>query len=340
MSKLEHLNGKKILFFSVQSFNLEKDIVTQLEKHGALVTYFDERPANNNFTKGMIRINRNFLQRRINNYYKKILKLIKSQTFDYLLVNRGEVVPAFFMEAFIESQPQCQRIFYTWDSFGNHSHGLSILKYFHKKFTFDKKDAVKYKIGFRPLYFTDKYRSIFNDSAEKSIDLLFLGTAHSDRYIISNLIADWCEENQLKSFNYYYMQGRMIYFFKKYFDNTFQMFDFKKLSFKSLSSQEVIEFYKKSNVILDISHPGQSGLTMRTFEAIGSGRKLITTNVNIREYPFYNPKNILIIDRNNIIIDKNFFFNIYEPLTLSLYEKCSINGWIEDLFFAEESCIW
>lgn len=44
----------------MQTFNLEKDIVKQLEKHGALVTYFDERPANNNFTKGMIRINRNF----------------------------------------------------------------------------------------------------------------------------------------------------------------------------------------------------------------------------------------------------------------------------------------
>lgn len=340
MSKLEHLNGKKILFFCVQSFNLEKDIINQLQKHGALVTYFDERPANNNFTKGMIRINRNFLQRRINNYYKNILKLIKNQDFDYLLVNRGEVVPAFFLEAFINSQPKCERIFYTWDSFGNHSHGLSILKYFHKKFTFDKKDAEKHKIGFRPLYFTDKYRSIFNDPIKKSIDLLFLGTAHSDRYIISNYISDWCEKNKLKSFNYYYMQGRMIYFFKKYFDNTFKMFDFKKLSFKSLSSQEVIEFYKKSNVILDISHPGQSGLTMRTFEAIGSGRKLITTNVNIREYPFYNPKNILIIDRNNINIDKSFFFNTYEPLPPLLYEKCSIDGWIENLFFAEESCIW
>ena len=47
-----NFSGKKILFFSVQTFNLEKDIVKQLEKHGALVTYFDERPANNNFTKG------------------------------------------------------------------------------------------------------------------------------------------------------------------------------------------------------------------------------------------------------------------------------------------------
>ena len=217
MNKLEHLKGKKILFFSVQFFNLEKDIVKQLEKHGALVTYFDERPAINNFTKGMIRINRNFLKNRIKKYYRNIFNSIKHEKFDYLLVNRGEVIPQDFLEKFIAIQPECKRIFYTWDSFGNHSHGLSILNYFHKKFTFDRKDAFKYNIGFRPLYFTDKYREIYASQTKKDIDLLFLGTAHSDRYIISNLIADWCKQNNLVSFNYYFMQGRFVYLYKKLF---------------------------------------------------------------------------------------------------------------------------
>lgn len=340
MKNLEHLKGKKILFFCVQSFNMEKDIIKQLEKHGALVTYFDERPANNNFTKGMIRINRNFLQRRINKYYQNILKLISSQEFDFLLVNRGEVVPKFFLEKFIKLQPKCQRIFYTWDSFGNHSHGLSILEYFHKKFTFDRKDAVKYQIGFRPLYFTDRYREIYESDTDKSIDLLFLGTAHSDRYIISNQIAEWCKENKLTVFNYYYMQGRLVYFYKKYFDPSFKMFDFKKLSFKSLNAQDIVQYYDKCNVVLDISHPGQSGLTMRTFETIGAGKKLITTNIEIKSYPFYNPHNILVFDRNDIKIEREFFYNEYMPLNSDLYEKCSIDGWLEDIFMNNEINSW
>lgn len=340
MKNLEHLKGKKILFFCVQSFNLEKDIVKQLEKHGALVTYFDERPANNNFTKGMIRINRNFLQKRINKYYKKVLKLIKNEEFDFLLVNRGEVVPKFFLEKFIKLQPKCQRIFYTWDSFGNHSHGLSILEYFHKKFTFDQKDAHKYGLGFRPLYFTDRYREIYKSKTAKIIDLLFLGTAHSDRYLISNQIAGWCQENKLTTFNYYFMQGRLVYFYKKYFDQSFKMFDFKKLSFKSLKAEEIVQYYDKCNVVLDISHPGQSGLTMRTFETIGAGKKLITTNINIKDYPFYNTQNIFVFDRSEIKLDKHFFLNEYEPLSKELYEKCSIDGWIEDVFFGEEHNSW
>ena len=340
METLEHLNEKKILFFSVQTFNLEKDIIKQLEKHGALVTYFDERPANNNFTKGIIRINRNFLQKTINKYYKNILKSIKSEKFDYLFVNRGEVVPKQFLEEFIRLQPNCKRIFYTWDSFGNHSHGLKILDYFDKKFTFDKKDAEKYNIGFRPLYFTDKYREIYNSDTVKNIDLLFLGTAHSDRYIISNQIADWCKDNNLVAYNYYYMQGKFVYYYKKFFDSSFKTFDFKKLSFKGLTVDEIVQLYDRSNVILDISHPGQSGLTMRTFEAIGAGKKLITTNMNIREYPFYNTKNIFLIDRNKLELEKSFFDHQYESLDFELYEKCSIDGWIQDLFFGEQDDCW
>ncbi|MFH4210110.1 lipopolysaccharide biosynthesis protein, partial [Acinetobacter baumannii] len=68
---------------------------------------------------------------------------------------------------------------------------------------------------------------------------------------------------------------------------------------------EIIKLYAKSNVILDISHPGQSGLTMRTFEAIGAGKKLITTNLNIKEYPFYNSDNIFIISRDKLVLEKD-----------------------------------
>ncbi|AXQ23907.1 lipopolysaccharide biosynthesis protein [Acinetobacter wuhouensis] len=340
MNKLEHLKGKKVLFFSVQTFNLEKDIVKQLEKHGALVTYFDERPANNNFTKGLIRLRKNLLEKKINKYYKKILKEIKNERFDFLLVNRGEVVTKFFLEEFIKLQPNCKRIFYTWDSFGNHSNGLEIINYFDTKFTFDLQDAEKYGIGFRPLYFTDKYREIYENGCKKEIDLLFLGTAHSDRYIISSNIKDWCKNHNLIAYNYYFMQGKLVYFFKKFFDPTFKSFAFKKLSFKSLTSAEIVQFYDKSDVVLDISHPGQSGLTMRTFETLGAGKKLITTNSNIVKYPFYNPNNIYLIDRNNLELDINFFSKKYEPIDLECYERCSIDGWIEDLFLGSEHNFW
>ena len=47
----EHLSNRKILFLSVQTFNLEVEIKNKLQEFGAQVTYYDERPANNNFIK-------------------------------------------------------------------------------------------------------------------------------------------------------------------------------------------------------------------------------------------------------------------------------------------------
>jgi hypothetical protein len=334
------LKNKSILFFSVQTFNLEKEIIKKLEEFGAKVHYYDERPANNNFTKGIIRLKRSLYQHRIDKYYKDILENSKSELYDFLFVNRGEVVPAFFLEELKIIQPQCEFVFYTWDSFANHTHPTTILKYFDRKFTFDPVDAVKYNINFRPLFYLDSYKDIKIHESLNKYDLLFLGTAHSDRYRIGNFIVNWCNNNSFTTFCYYYMHGKLVYLYKKIFDKTFQEFDFKKLSFKSLTSNQILELYKTSNVILDINHPGQKGLTMRTFESIGARKKMITTNKEIKKYPFYDANNIFVIDRNDIKLELDFFQKKYKEINPELYEKASIEGWLKCVFLESESNVW
>ncbi len=337
----EKLNNKSILFFSVQTFNLEKEIIKKLEEFGAIVDYYDERPSNNNFAKGIIRIKRSLYKYKIDSYYQNILSITKKKKYDFLFVNKGEVIPEVFLEEFKKNHPECVFIFYTWDSFVNNRHAITILKYFDKKFTFDSDDAVKYNINFRPLFFLDAYKNV-KDNTNQNVeyDLLFLGTAHSDRYNISNKLVNLCKINGLKTFCYYFMHGRLVYFYKRIFDKTFKEFDYKKLSFTSLKLNEILTLYKKSNVILDINHPGQKGLTMRTFESIGSEKKLITTNSEIIKYQFYNPNNIFILDRNDIKLDLAFFNKKYEHLSSEIYERSSIEGWLKCLFLEKESNFW
>lgn len=335
----KEISGKNILFLSVQTFNLEKEILNKLRAFGAEVDYYDERPSNSNFTKGIIRLKRSIYEHKIVTYYKSILSETKNIKYDFLFVNRGEVVPAFFLEEFRGMQRECKFIFFTWDSFTNHSHPTTILKYFDKKFTFDSDDAINYNLQFRPLFYLDTYKDD-NNNATIVNDLLFLGTAHSDRYRISNDIFNWCTRNDLKMFCYYYMHGRLVYLYKKFFDKSFEKFDYKKLSFKSLSTNDISRLYKKSNVILDINHPGQKGLTMRTFESVGARKKLITTNAEIKKYPFYNENNILIIDRNDVELNKNFFATQYEDIDKNLYDKMSIGGWLNELFVDGQTNVW
>ena len=102
----------------------------------------------------------------------------------------------------------------------------------------------------------------------------------------------------------------------------------------------ILKLYRNSKVILDINHPGQKGLTMRTFEAIGAGKKMITTNSEIKNYPFYNSNNVYIIDRYDIVLDKKFFETEYEDVSEELYFKASIEGWLECIFVVEDSNYW
>jgi hypothetical protein len=341
MSKNSKLIDKNILFFSIQTFGLEIEIKNKLEQLGAHVTFFDERPANNNFVKGIIRLKPSLMRTFINSYYRKILKEISKIDFDFLFLNRGEVVPEFFLKELKLAQPSCTFIFYTWDSFNNLSHPISILKYFDRKFTFDSNDAVKFNLNFRPLFFLDQFKSIKSNVVDnKKYDILFLGTAHSDRYRLSNQIISWCNNNGFTSFLFYFIHSRFVFFYKKLFDKSFQDFEYRKMSFKSLTIHRILELYSLSDVILDINHPGQSGLTMRTFESIGSGKKLITTNFEVKKYCFFHPNNIFVIDRNNVEIDKNFFGSKYLDIDPIIYEKLSIEGWINSLFFDFESNIW
>lgn len=336
---LEALKNKRILYISVKTFNYELEIANKLREFGAKVDYFDERPSNSVLTKGIIRLKRSFFQKKINTYYKRILKKIERNKYDFFFLVKGEVIPSFFLAKLKLLQKDCSFIYYTWDSFENNPNAFSILHFFDKKLTFDPLDAEIFKLEFRPLFYIDKYEKIKKYKNYK-YKLLFLGTAHSDRYRISNDVVNWCEKHDFSTFTYYYMQNKLVYYFKSKFDASFKDFDYRKLNFKSLSIDEIIKYYEDSSIILDINHPNQRGLTMRTFEALGAGKKLITTNKEIKKYSFYNSNNVFVVDRKNIELEKTFFESNFNPINEVMLSEMSISGWIKSVFIRNDSNYW
>lgn len=336
---MSDFKDKRILFLSVKLFNYENIIADKMRSLGAIVDYYDERPANSIFAKGIIRINRNFYKTKIAAYYNSILKEIENKKYDYFFLIKGEVVSDFFIEKLKALNPEITLLYFTFDSFKNNSNAVNILKYFDRKFTFDCKDTEEYGLKLRPLFFSDDY-SYIQQKADYDVDLLFIGTAHSDRYVISEKVSDWCKKHDLKSQTFYYSPSRLVFLFFKLFDSSFKKFKYSKISFESLKHSQIRELYGNSKVILDINHPNQNGLTMRVFEVLGSGKKLITTNKDIKKYPFYNPNNIYIIDRKVTVMDKTFFDMPFQTMDDDLYERMSIKGWLEEIFFPENEFNW
>ena len=123
-----------------------------------------------------------------------------------------------------------------------------------------------------------------------------------------------------------------MYYLRKYFVKTYKYGNIEEFSFYPLSHSEIVEVFNASKVILDINHPQQYGLTMRTFECLGAKKKLITTNQSVKNYDFYNENNILVVDRNNITIDAQFFKTPYKDLDSRIYEKYSLKNWLNVIF--------
>jgi len=330
---------KSILLLSVKFFNYEILIKDELERLGAKVDLYDERPSNSFYSKAILRIKKELYYIKIRKYFKTIISQISTKRYDFFLLIKGEATPVFFLEFLRINNPGIVFIYYTYDSFKNNPNGLSILDYFDRKFTFDKIDAGKYKLSFRPLFYAPKYAEIKEQTDKFVYDLSFVGTAHSDRYILSQKIVNWGSQLGLRFLTFYYSPSKYLFKFRKLTDNSFSHFESDKICFKSMSHQEIINIYSMSKAILDINHPNQNGLTMRTFETLGAGRKLITTNQTIVDYPFYDPQNIFIIDRNQPVLSYDFFEEDFKNINEDLLFSMSLNGWLEELF-NNESDIW
>lgn len=333
------LHGKKILFLTANFFNYEVAIIKRLKELGAEVDFFNERPSDSVFTKGIIRVKSSLYETKIRSYYQKILHKINNKNYDFFLLIKGETIPHFFLEEFAEKNPNATKIFYSYDAADEYPKFLKLYPYFDKNFTFEPKDAVKFNLHFRPLFFIDEYRNSPKKS-KKEFHLIFIGSAHTDRYIIGEKVREKCNSYHLKTYFYYFAPGKTAFFLKKIFDKTLRKFDIKKLSFNKLSHQEIIGKYQKSFSVLDINKPFQNGLTMRTFEALASGRKLITTNSDIQKYVFYNPQNVLIIDRSNIQIPKSFFETEFQSIPEKTLEMMSLDSWLHCLFFENQDDFW
>lgn len=320
------LKGKRILFLSASLFGYQYEIRAAMERMGATVDYFDERPANTFLVKAMIRINRNFIAGYIDRYHNRIVEQTRVHRYDAIFITKGESISPSTLEKLRAAHPEAKLIIYHWDSIANNKNALSTLPLFDKVFSFDKPDCQALGLHFLPLFYLPEYQQVGPYDGTQDIDILFVGTAHSDRYKLIKQLTQG-----LKSYLYIYFPSPLLYYKMRLSDPAFKGTKKSDFRFTSLSKGQVLELYEHSKAIIDIQHPRQTGLTMRSIEVLGAERKFITTNSHIKEYDFYHPNNILVIDRHNPTIDHDFIDLPYHKIDEQVYEKYKLENWIKTI---------
>lgn len=327
------LQGKRILFFSAHLFGYQNDIRLAMESVGAIVDYYDERPANNFLVKGVIRINRNLLAGYINHYYNKIIKETLQKEYDYVFFIKGESISASNVRRLKQFHPEANFIIYHWDSIANNSNAQNLLPYFDRVFSFDKIDCERLGLHFLPLFYTPDYAIIPYYDKEIKYDMLFVGTTHSDRYKLVKRIEEQIIKMGGLCLTWFYFPSKILYYKMKIQNSYLRQIPVHTFHFKPMSKELLLQLYAGSRIIIDVQHPKQTGLTMRCIETLGAKRKLITTNYYITEYDFYNPDNILVVDRNLPYVPEKFLNEPYRDTPKEIYESYSIKNWLSSIFY-------
>lgn len=251
------------------------------------------------------------------NFCKKSLHKLKNEKFDYCLVIRGDLIPEFVLKH--ARSISGKMIDYQLDGLSVSSKILEYEKYFDRIFVFDPEDIKRnpsYNLEFLPnCYFGE---TDFTNPAE--IDLLYIGQFLEKRHQQLFNIHNYLEAQQL-----YYTSHTSLY----------QGRDFIPLHSKilhhkiSTTYQENLNFVKNAKTIIDFKRDEHDGLSLRFFEAMQFGRKIITDNSSVKNYDFYHPKNIFITDFINFDGLVEFIEKPYQTLPKEITEKYSFRNWIK-----------
>ncbi|MGL4663249.1 MAG: lipopolysaccharide biosynthesis protein [Culicoidibacterales bacterium] len=333
---VSHFKNKKILFITPSFFGYEKSLKNELELMGAQVDMFEERLSGSFIDSVLLRLHlHKLISSRINKYFRSIFEKTQHIQYDYVWINNPEALTSKLLTELKEQQKKAEFNLYMWDNFKNKPMVIELLPQFDYVASFDKEDCQKFQIQFLPLFYTTDYKYSENENTKTNFQykVSFVATAHSDRVEIIRKLRQKCLENNWKYYFYLFLPNKMTFFGLKLLEKGYRNAKISDISFESLKHEEIQEIVKQSEAIVDIQHPLQTGLTMRTIEiALGMRKKLITTNDAIKQYDFFNPNNICVIDRNNPEIPKDFMTTNYVMLDDVVYQKYEITNWLLTFF--------
>jgi hypothetical protein len=326
------LEGQKALLIAPTFFGYSNEIRDELRRRGACVDTLPDRPFESALLKTVTRFGRWLVIRSADNFYFEELKRFGRTSYDFILVVNGQTLSKRFLAELRSSFPRARFVLYVWDSFRNRPSIIQNLNFFDDCFSFDPICSKEFNLKFRPLFFAPGFGVPLH--ADIDYDLSFIGTAHTDRYPIICNLKDSLRSN-VRFYRYLYLQARWVFYAYRYGNREFKGAKIGEFRFSPLAIGDVQNVFSRSRAILDIEHPRQRGLTMRTVETIGASRKLVTTNSSIREYDFYSKENVCIIERRNTKTSEEFFDTPYRPIERSVYKKYSLMGWVDEVLANE-----
>jgi hypothetical protein len=103
----------------------------------------------------------------------------------------------------------------------------------------------------------------------------------------------------------------------------------------SLPYEKSLPYVKNTKCLLEIVQTHQEGLTLRMMEAMFFNKKIVTNNQNIKNYDFYDTRNIYILNDDSRSLVEFVLGDDKAEWNQSFVEAYSFEHWLHNFFLSK-----
>lgn len=304
---------KKTVIIKRSTNSFEQYYSTAFNNMG--ISCYDPYVKNNNFMELVCHIMMHFSLPFYKKFYGDWVNYVKDADvviiFDWIYSHK-------IIEDIKRINPNCKVIFWIWNKIIPRIQNKMLNKYHSVYWTFDPSDAQKYELNLNTQFYAISKNDLNNLKAKRKEienDVFFCG---KDKGRVEKVINIKNELDKAKlRFNCNLIK-----------DETSKDINKFEYSSKELKYNDIIEEINKSKCILDLTQKDQSGLTIRSLEALFYCKLLITDNRSIKKAKFYNKDKIYIIGEDKRTL-KEFLSEDLPKYSNKQKEYYCIDDWLE-----------
>ncbi|MFQ9316894.1 hypothetical protein [Dysgonomonas mossii] len=282
-----------LLIMPLSFYSMGNQIISGLNECGYDVRICNDRYPDNLFTKVLWKIGiTKTLYRKTYNHITRYF--LQDERYDICIIMKGYGIDKKLID---EIYKKCSYIVgYNFDSFAFHPLSLSWYRLVDNFYTFDYHDAKSYDVKIIELFSAIEKQE---KNIERVYDISVIQKIHSERLSYTNKILHLFQPAN----SYVYLhESNYVTMALNFIRHPFTYIKLRRyIHLKTLSYDQYVDVLHKSKYTLDFAHPKQSGITMRCFEAVSCGTKIITNNRNIFKSGYFNQENTIVCDNSSVV---------------------------------------
>ena len=273
-----------ILLTALHYHDYTSNIANELRSLGHQVKVYDIMPRTF-FMKSLRIVSPDRWQGALDRHHESIVDAETGNSYDLILFIQVHQISHANMVRFREAFPTSRFALYNWDSISHHDY-RPYLSYFDDVSTFDPEDAQTHRLHYLPLFAGREFQGLKRREQARQAVYFVGNIVNPARYGAFDAFRAYCKREAIA------LQAFMVCtppVWVRLFRAGYKPWG---LAARPIDKAHFVEMVETSVAVFDFSNHTQTGYTMRIFENLCSGKKIITNNGRILAESFYSPDRV------------------------------------------------